>query len=89
MLEQMTNESILTHIQTTDKEVLTVLRQLKTHKAMGPDAISNDLLKLIHAITLTLTKLFNMGPDQQIFPDCWKRANVTPIYKKGPKDTKI
>ena len=32
MLKRMTNERILTDIQTTDEEVLAVLRQLKTHK---------------------------------------------------------
>jgi len=89
MLEWMTNESILTNIQTTDGEVLTVVWQFKTYKAIGLEGISNDLLELIcYAIIPSLTKLFNMCLNKQIFPDCRKRAKVTPIYKKGPKDTK-
>jgi len=74
---------------TDNEKVIAVLRQLKTPKAIGLDGIRNDLLRLICcAITPSLTKLFNMCLDQQIFPDCLKRANVTPIYKKGPEDTK-
>ena len=47
MLEQMVNESILTHIPATNEEILAELWQLKPHKAMEPDRINNDLLKLI------------------------------------------
>ena len=54
---------------------------------MKPDGISNDLKRIRRAITLSLTTLFNVGPDQHNLPDCWKRANVTLIYKKKDQKT--
>ena len=51
--------------------------------------ISNRLLKLrARPITPSLTKLFNKCLSTETFPDIWKAANITPVYKKGTKTDK-
>ena len=83
------DSNILTTITVTENEVLTVLRKLNIHKAMGPDGLPNHLLKLIaDQITPSLTILFNLCLDNGTFPDQWKKANITPVYKKGQKELK-
>ena len=41
------------------------------------------LKKAGNAIVPSLTRLFNLSLEKHIFPDTWKKANVTPIHKKN------
>ena len=69
------------HISETD--VSDVLRLLNTSKASGPDQINPTLLKEASAqLCKPLSKLFNNSLTSGKFPESWKEANVTPIYKK-------
>ena len=83
---QMLN-SQLEHIQLLAEDVQAVLQHLDTSKAVGPDLVHNKLLLAAGPIIIEpLTFLFNKSLTQGIFPDCWKIAHVTPIYKlKGEK----
>ena len=60
------------------------MRTLDIKKASGPDQISPKMLKEAgETIVPSLTKLFNKSLDKNVFPDLWKQANITPIFKKN------
>lgn len=64
------------------------LSKLKTNKAIGLDKISAKLLKdASEVIGPSIQKLINMSITQSCFPNLWKSAKVTAIFKSGdPKD---
>ena len=63
------------------------LKDMKSRKAAGPDNISAKLLKDSASVTLPLlTKIFNLSLSEGVFPDDWKNARVSPIYKSGDKE---
>ena len=70
-----------------DREsILNLIRSLDIHKSHGFDNISTRMLKLCDsAIVKPLMLIFNNSLNQGIFPKPWKKANVTPIHKKGEK----
>ncbi len=61
---------------------------IDSSKASGPDSVSPRLLKEgINELSRPLARLFNKLISSSIFPQSWKLANVTPIYKKSnPSD---
>ena len=72
----------------TENGVLKLLKALNISKAAGPDGIRPRVLKELHVsseLAPILTLLFKASLHQQSLPDIWKRANVSPIYKKGDK----
>ena len=76
-------DSRISSIQTTEADVLKILKSLKIDKANGPDGISNRLLKsTAESLAMPLSKLFNLSLSQGKFPSQWKQANVSPIHKK-------
>ena len=67
-------------------EVESVIKNLDTNKAVGPDLIHNKVIKAASPIiSNSLTLLFNKSLSEGYFPNCWKTAHVTPIHKKGSK----
>ena len=67
-------------------EVESVLKKLKTSKSSGQDKISIKLLKDSTDVSLTyLTHIYNCSLLSGIFPDGWKLARVSPVYKSGDK----
>ena len=61
-----------------------ILTSLDTNKAVGPDLIHNKVLKsCASTLTRPLTILFNRSLSEGKFPQIWKNAQVTPIFKKG------
>ena len=68
------------------REVEVVLSELQTSKSCGPDKISATLLKNFCEISAHyLTLIYNCSLVTGIFPDDWKLARVSPIYKSGDK----
>ena len=81
------NRTEINNIQLTSLEVKRVLQSLDSSKASGPDQIPNKVLILAADIIANpLTNFFNRCLHECIFPTAWKKANVTPIHKKGNKD---
>jgi len=60
---------------------------LRQDKAGGADELVPRLLILIKdEISYLLTVLFKKSLAQGVVPEDWKRASVSPIYKKGNKN---
>ena len=72
----------LTNIINTEEEVKSTLLTLKSGKSSGPDNINNRIPKeLAIPLSKSLCSLFNVSLAKGIFPEVWKHANVTPLYK--------
>ena len=69
-------------------DILPIVDNLQTKKATGPDKISSRAIKENKLIILPiLTYLVNLVIENSVFPDCLKIARVTPIFKKGDKQS--
>ena len=66
---------ILSNVVTSEREINVLLSSVNINKAFGPDGIINKMIKICDD---GITKFFTTGA----FPDDWKQANVTPIFKK-------
>ena len=85
--QQPVTPNTLNDIVATEQEVLDLINSLETNKSTGPDGISPQLLKIAgDAIVPSLTRLINLSLYTSTVPKSWKRANVTPVHKKGDKD---
>jgi len=66
--------------------IVKLLKNLNSYKAAGPDNISPRVLKeLASDIGPILLLIYRKSLHTSIIPDDWRTANVTPVYKKGPK----
>ncbi len=82
----LTDSSIDT-IEITQQEISDVLSNLVINKASGPDEISHKMLKeTSETICLPLSIVFNRSIQEASYPNCWKKANVMPLFKKGNRD---
>ena len=62
------------------------LQSLDITKATGLDGLSARFLRLsAEVIAAPLTKIFNLSISTGIFPESFKKAKVTPCFKKGDK----
>ena len=68
------------------KGVLKLLNDINPYKATGPDAIPGRLLKsLSDEVADILTMIFQASLDQGKIPQDWKKAFISPIFKKGDR----
>lgn len=75
-------------INVTCAGVAKLLRNLKPHKATGPDGIPARLLReTAEQIAPAVTLLFQASLDQGKVPSLWKAAHVVPIFKKGSRSS--
>ena len=71
------------------EQVREAIGRLKTSKSFGYDGISSYFLKLaMPFIEDSLVYLFNTSPETSQFPDPWKIARVSPIFKDVDKTEK-
>ena len=74
------------HIAIEYDEIISLLRKINPNKATGSDGISGQMLLLCdESVILPLQIIFRNILSTSIYPDMWKLANVTPIFKKGDK----
>ena len=67
-------------------EITSLIRKLNPNKATGSDGISGQMLLLCDdTVALPLQIIFQNILAKSSFPDMWKLADVTPIFKKGDK----
>ena len=77
-------DQTLAELVVTEKDVSDLLKSLDVKKASGPDQISHRMLKEAgDKISTSLAKLFNKSLRANIVPALWKKANVTPLFKKN------
>ena len=77
---------IISDISITHNGVVNLLKNIKVHKAHGPDKIPNRLLKeCATEIAPSLVLLFQASIKQSKVPSEWKHALVSPIFMKGDK----
>ena len=71
------------------RDVREAIDKVKTSKGYGIDGISSYFLKLaLPFIEDSLVIMFNKSLGTASFPDSWKTARVTSIFKDGEKDEK-
>lgn len=74
-------------IETTNDTVLKLINSLPLNKASGLDGISCRLLREAAPIVApSLTYIIKFSITTGIFPDEWKLARVSPIYKGAKSD---
>ena len=77
---------ILESITISRQDVEDVLQHLNVSKASGPDLISPHLFKEgANVLASPYSIVFNCSLEQGYFPNSWKEANVSPIFKKDEK----
>ena len=65
------------------EEVRDVLKTLDKTKATGPDMISPYILnKCADTLAYPIWKIMHKSLDKELLPAKWKKANITPVYKK-------
>ena len=74
------------HITIKNDEIILLIRKINPGKATGFDGISGQMLLLCDdSVILPLKIILSNIMSTSIYPDLWKVANVTPIFKKGDK----
>ena len=72
---------------TSEDEVKKLIQSLENKKASGFDLISNRILKsTCETILPYITSLFNACIKKGVFPNCFKIAQVVPLFKGGDKE---
>ena len=70
-----------------ESQVLFFLNQLCLSKASGLDRISARIIReSADQISFAICKIFNCSLETGVFPDDWKFAKVTPLFKQGERN---
>ena len=73
----------------TIEDIRAAFAKIKNSKGFGVDNISSYFLKIaLPLIEKSLGLMFNTSLETSQFPDSWKVARVTPIFKGGDKTEK-
>ena len=76
----------LDHFVVDDEEIILLIRKLNPNKASGSDGISGHMLLICDdSISIPLRIIYNNILSTSLYPNTWKIANVTPVFKKGDK----
>ena len=74
-------------IEFSPSKIESLLRNINSNKACGPDAIHGKILKNCSlSLSVPLSILFTLSYNTGSIPKDWKVANVVPVHKKGSKD---
>ncbi|MEG5283615.1 RNA-directed DNA polymerase, partial [Klebsiella pneumoniae] len=83
---QGSDEEMLSIKEIQAHEVRKYLPKIDPNKSRDPDDISPRVLKeYSDQLEYPITLLFNKSLAQGRIPGAWKKANITPIFKKGNK----
>lgn len=78
--------SALADIEIREEDIRKLLTKLKVGKAAGPDGIPTILLvETADALALPVSIIFRKSLNEGYLPSIWKKAKVTPIFKKGSR----
>ena len=63
-----------------------LLTNLNASKAAGPDQLSGRLLKATARESAEILQvIFQRSIDEGVLPEDWKKALITPVYKKASR----
>ena len=69
-----------------NEEIVSLVRKINPNEATGPDGIAGQMSLLCDdSVSIPLQIIYSNILSTSIYPDIWKLANVTPIFKKGDK----
>jgi hypothetical protein len=81
------NGSMLSNVDITKEDINKGLKNLKVNKAPGVDEIlPRILIENADYLSQPLEYIYRKSLETGVVPSEWKQANVTPIYKKGPRE---
>ena len=81
------NDENVSEIVITPEMVKARLETLNKFKSCGPDNVHSHVLKETAAsICVPLSVIFNDSLRSGETPSDWRKANVTPIFKKGDRN---
>ena len=76
----------LSSIIITSEDVMSKINNFKDGKAPGNDGIIPEFLKrIVKEISEPLAIIYNKSLSEGVVPQEWKRANITPLFKKGSR----
>ena len=82
----LSNSFTFQTISEKDIRIHRIISSMKTCKSAGIDKISVKLIQAAERTILnSLKNIFNLSLNTGIFPDDWKTARVTPIFKSDNK----
>jgi len=71
-------------VEITSEVVFNKIIKLKDGKAPGDDGIIPEFLKKLASVILQpLAIIFSKSVAEGVVPQEWKKANITPLFKKG------
>jgi len=80
------SSQLLCTVDITSEVVFDKIIKLKDGKAPGDDGIIPEFLKkLASVISKPLAIIFRKSVAEGVVPQEWKRANITPLFKKGSR----
>ena len=86
-IEPVKRQTILSNIVMNEQKILRMLESLDVRKALGPDGVSNWILKEYrHQLEDKLHNMIMCSVRKGKIPREWKQATIVPIYKGGSKE---
>lgn len=83
-------EQIFSLAETSRQEIFDLIQKIPGNKSSGLDNISARLLnEATPIVTRSLTYIINLSISTGMFPNAWKIAKVTPIFKEDVKTDPI
>ena len=77
----------INYVTIDNDQIISLIRKIDPKKATGSDGISSQMLPLCdESVILPLQIIFTNILSTSTYPDMWKIANVTPIFKKSYKE---
>ena len=81
-------KELLSNIEITGNDVIRVITEFKEQKSPGVDGITSTyVLKTKEILVEPLRLMYNKSIDENQIPKDWKKANVSPIFKKGDRSS--
>src|SRR5437867_6536544 len=86
LMESRNQDDLLEIINISDEDVKNAISDFKANKSPGIDGITSTYaIKIKDILAKPLRLLFSKSLQTNEIPEDWKKANITPIFKKGDK----